>query len=1352
MSLTRSLLFLFALHASPLLRVFEVTIAQEFEGDDLAENFLVQPIKPDPCSGASSSFDLPTLNDILFNLTMEDDNLTLQLHSGVHCIRNFTLVRDIEDLRIIGNESTTITCAPGVGLAFYNMTGLFLSNLEIDGCGMDFDHINEFIDAVKNDTDFFFEIYNVSGPYIALGVGNSRDFIMENCIVSSNHSLGFIGINLIGRSLLKEVVFESNGFQSCLNERTEKLGGGALLTYHDYINEFNDTDLVAILNITGSSFTRNINCGYGNTLSHYLAYVTISQNFPQLFNGGGGGLSVQLTQLQYSVHVAVSNSTFQNNTGTLGSGAFVAVYTGVSDSHVTFTQCDFSSNGNVFATYQEARTGPAFGSALGIVFDYVQPDFSIDKINSTLYPTIVRAEECNFSDNFAYSGTVAVLSLYNFVVPTLMSNTVVMNGCVFEHNQAILGPAIFALEQKFNPYKHGTVLILRDVTIARNKLVKKHRIQSPSDSSGIMHLLNFNVSFIGNNTLEHNEGSALKIDSSLALFHDNITFLDNSAAYGGAIQVYGTAYVEFMNHSTVHFISNTAGVSGGAIYVHFDNIDPDPLGNCFLTIETNTECSRLNSSINCSDITVLEIQLIFEKNEASLGGMVYGSTLEECLWVTNFRKNYMLGVGDNTSIYEIFYEVQRNTSGEYTFKSPFIFDQPPDNLAQVATPVMQLNASDPQSENMDPIIEMRLAPGISKKINLVAYDGFHWQVPTAVTSKAYKADTTSVLGRNFTFIEYNSTLNSSLYLLTLTNDIGTNTTVSLFTTEPNTADWTITVTLEDCPDGFYFNESNRNCTCYEGLQDKKVYCTEDGKLLGPVNTWVGEDGEGYLNLVLCPFDYCQRSISILEGDSNDYDSQCKPIYSRSGIGCGSCPQNFSLTLGSNICAECSNDFLLLIPIFALYGILLIWLLMHTTFTISGGFLNGLLFFSNILSLYSPVHSSSSIFVVFSWLSLKVGIKTCFFDGMKPLHVAALNFVFPVYLFLILLLIYVAAEKSSRFSSWLSKRRCTPTHLFVTIIVMTYSSLLESCLQALSATTVTVFISENKTEDHVRWRYDPSQRYFSGFHAPLATFSIIVLVFFLIPAPLVCMLNTSGQHFKFLARCTPFCDAIGAPLKPQYRFWVSLRMLFRIFPLIFFYLLPSPYHLFLLELFLLIISFVHGMVQPYLGMAQNVFDGFLQLVLATITLVSFFYTLFVDQLGESDNLKCIEDINIQLQEYEDAQYLAIAIIISFAYAACLIMFIWHLWTAFPTNSAKLKALVTNVLDKLVLACKRRPSECSVQPTRTVFILSEECISSNSASPYGSTLQIVREPVTFSELRESLLEDSTGAADITSINKS
>ena len=56
-------------------------------------------------------------------------------------------------------------------------------------------------------------------------------------------------------------------------------------------------------------------------------------------------------------------------------------------------------------------------------------------------------------------------------------------------------------------------------------------------------------------------------------------------------------------------------------------------------------------------------------------------------------------------------------------------------------------------------------------------------------------------------------------------------------------------------------------------------------------------------------------------------------------------------LGSRTCRQCSNWHILLFPVFIMIGVLAIIFIKYLNVTITAGFINGAIFYSNIVSLY-----------------------------------------------------------------------------------------------------------------------------------------------------------------------------------------------------------------------------------------------------------------------------------------------------------------------------------------------------------------------------------------------------------------
>ena len=111
----------------------------------------------------------------------------------------------------------------------------------------------------------------------------------------------------------------------------------------------------------------------------------------------------------------------------------------------------------------------------------------------------------------------------------------------------------------------------------------------------------------------------------------------------------------------------------------------------------------------------------------------------------------------------------------------------------------------------------------------------------------------------------------------------------------------------------------------------------------------------------CPYDYCRTDINSLtiHLDPESTDEQC--AYGRSGVLCGACRANYSQMLGTVRCIECSQTMLPVIFLASIMaGIVLVGCLMFLNLTVSGGHINGIIFYANVIRISQTVFFPSEI--------------------------------------------------------------------------------------------------------------------------------------------------------------------------------------------------------------------------------------------------------------------------------------------------------------------------------------------------------------------------------------------------------
>ena len=1307
-------------------------------------------VHPKSCTNISFIMDAQNeslLNNALMNLS---NHTVLDLQPGEHCIWNNTPIRNLAMVTIHGeNNNTFIKCKPGKGLAFYDVENLTIEGVTILQCGLDSSAIETFKDLVRTTIDFFFGISNSSDNYIAVACAKCTNFQIKNSVITNTSGLGFLGINLVGDSWIENTSFTGNVPKGCFHlsvddiQQNENTGGGALIIYHDAHDKLSDEYPDSSLHINNSFFYNNSYCGLQGV---YEIYSHFSEEFStkNFLLGGGGGLSILLTQIHYRVNVTVEKSTFVNNTAGYGGGANVEIFTAVFDSHVSFEDCNFNKNGiagNLVLNLDYATAG----SGLLFITDILQPTFnrSVDIIPEIEHvPCTLSISGTNFTENRGFSGgAILIISLYAPLLGGTLQEELHISSCRFVSNFGVLGAAIYAQEWKQSIVQRGLDIIFYNVTFDNNIVYSLSDLTTSTQTSAVIELITLNVTFSGDSVIANSTGTGLRTTSSVLIVMDDLTFYNNSGSFGGALRLETGALMVLRNNTNVTFSKNTGAVYGGAVYSSTVATLPSiSQVDCPIYFgHLNLLCFSTTHS-DCNDITEFNTNVIFEGNSAPLGSMVYGTTLETCPWALQLRNKYELQ-NSNLTLFELL--ADELLWNESSFSSPFVFDKPPNNITQVSTGTARIIS------NKSEIIAI---PGETITIGIQTLDQFNRSVPTVLTSlassDARNVHVSTLIGGSKYFLLQQSNDPDNLTVeanITFYGEKGVNSSsVSLFSLV-SLSQSEITVNLTSCLDGFTYRNASHSCECSDliNAQTSRVECDHhDFTLHVSQDRWIGLGPNDELFIADCHFDYCLGGTRIIKPP--DFDKQCQEGYNRSGIVCGNCTEGYSTVFGSNRCLKCSNKYVSMIIVFALLGIALVSAISFLQITISEGYLNGMLFYANVLNLYLPLLTKSGsnivhIFFLVSLLNLNLGFESCFYDGMNALARTGLNLVFPFYIFSLMFIIILLVKWSNRFSIWFTRNGFSAAKVFVTLLVMSYSSLLETCIEILGVDTIR---AGNHT--HIRWRIDDNQAYFHGGHAALG-FVAIILIIFLLPIPFLLLFEGRIFKFRIFHRYKPLYDAVWAPFKPKFRFWVGLRLILRGLPFIFVNTMPHPLNILFLATFLVALLWIQGMLQPFRGFARNAFDTFFIADLLIVILLALYFYIYLAQFEITDNSKQ----DALFHRYQVGFY---SVVVGVAYIGFLLIILWHLALRFPRlmkflNSLKRFKNTASIISERKLVAFAHSEQ---KPTRSEYgSLNSEGVTSSDSSDEGTPQNydsdnVVHERknvITYSQWREPLLESGS-----------
>ena len=403
----------------------------------------------------------------------------------------------------------------------------------------------------------------------------------------------------------------------------------------------------------------------------------------------------------------------------------------------------------------------------------------------------------------------------------------------------------------------------------------------------------------------------------------------------------------------------------------------------------------------------------------------------------------------------------------------------------------------------------------------------------------------------------------------------------------------ISVSLyQTCPPGLSFTESAKSCACEPRLAQYTNDCTitngvgqitcEAGQLF-----WVGFDNQsdGLILHPQCPFDYCTNNTVVIT--LNNTDIQC--AYNRSGLLCGACKEGYSLVLGTSQCWNCPNNYhLALIIAFAVMGVALVFFLLVCKLTVATGTLSGLVFYANIVgvnhAIFLPVESTDAFSIFIAWLNLDFGIETCFYKGMDAYSKTWLQFVFPVYIWLLVGLVILVSHFSHRFANLVGNN---PVSVLATLILLSYTKILCTLIAVFYITYL-----EYPTYNRGVWLYDANIDCLSSKYIPLFIVAVLFFLFLFFPYTLLLLFSQWLQAISHLrlfswvnsARLKPFMDSYHAPYKAKHRYWPGLLLMLRFVLFLVFVLNPQQHS----SVNLLVILVGAGIIQLWAWVSGGVY--------------------------------------------------------------------------------------------------------------------------------------------------------------------
>ncbi len=677
-----------------------------------------------------------------------------------------------------------------------------------------------------------------------------------------------------------------------------------------------------------------------------------------------------------------------------------------------------------------------------------------------------------------------------------------------------------------------------------------------------------NITITGNTTFANKHETAVTVYASLVtLSSGHVSFINNIGTKGGAMALYSST-LNIARNTSVYFYRNKAREVGGAIYVSttYNPFEED----CFYQLLNYTNSSGTYS-------------LEFEANTAKRGGdHIYGVNMKADCSVAYYRRSSYGWIGETiksyqamkyfftfitnsvssissdprgiclcdtnghplcaNSILDIYLNHSISAGDTFTLSAVIVggsFGTTTGTVYADFLPLENSNQDAPSLKDSHQYAQWITSHTRCFELQYTVYSRNSWELLYLTSTSVSQSRAREALGKKgelaVDIANYNRMGNISYNLLR----------TPIF----------VNITLLPCPLGFSLQGNPPRCDCclstaHELIDMYDVNCSAFGVLSWNGQLWIGvKKGTGTLDLNFqCPSGYCEIGTKTISFENNA-DSQC--AFNRAGKLCGGCKENYSLAIGSSHCIHCPNNHnLALIIFFAAAGFLLVFFISALNLTVTQGWINGLIFYANIIWAYQGIFIQNEIkwnaFTLFgrtfiAWLNLDFGIETCFFNGLNAFWKTWLQYVFPFYtagLFIVGL----------RYSSNLSKLfgdRSVPT--LATLLFLSYTKLLRTIITSFELAHLT-----NCPSNLTRyvWSIDGRLDYGRFPHIMLLLAAIISLLLLWLPYTMLLLLmqwmrrTSYSKASKWITRYKPVIDAYFAPLKDQHHYWFGVLLLIR----------------------------------------------------------------------------------------------------------------------------------------------------------------------------------------------------------------
>ena len=1162
-------------------------------------------------------------------------NTTIQINSGNYSY-NTTSSRTLSfsNVTITGNGSdvTIVECNnSGTGFGFINVSNTSISRLTLSGCGQ-----------LRNSTTM-----NTSNSIMlfraALYFVNVVNVTIDDVTVSDSIGMGVAMYDVTGDVMVYNSMFRNNRVPS--HELTLYPGGGGFSVEFSYCKP-------------GSNYIPS-NCNNINERANYLFYnCTFNHNTASTLNrahtsysvhtfgtgnqqfGRGGGLSVFFKGHSIQNVIKICNCVFDRNYAVWGGGYHSDIVDYSTGNVLTLEDCEFTDN---HCNYDNAllTTGTGGGGAR-IAFLFSDPR---SKVNNNS----VQFINCRFQFNMAYfgGGLSCGISKENNVI--VASNSLELVDCTWAENVARTGSGVDIISHAF-PHGVSPVVTIVNCNFTANNNSYSNMAAFPL-GIGALYADNTPVNFSGNCIFTENKDSAIAGIDTHFMFSNNtfVMFINNSGWHGAGMALLGNAYFIVYHNTSVQFINNRAVTKGGAIYyINSGQKDFVSTQRCLLYYYDLTVQNHSNWAT----------KFYFSENNALLGRSIYCTTLLPCIW-----DNPPMSITVNEEdILQVF-----NWSGVFHYSNKY------NRSEEIATDTLNISIDTNRQIKIPPgqIHPLNITP---------LDDRGQRAYPVIIArNKNIHVTTSSVIvnGSHY-FVKVHGSINSnkSLHIHSFNNRPYVGTINVMVDSCPPGFYYSHNGKACKCPigtsekfygitdcdnDDFVVHLDAQFWAGYVNFKGKEVLMTSDcprgycssSRLRLPNNSsrtaleelvcshhrtgsMCGKCQNGYFVCINSPFYHCGRcndtlskhgalilivskyvpltvmmcfiiffDISLVDGPLNSFILFCQILVTLRVYGNGKVgpPTKSSglATLLDRILIHCYDIwnlrfFEFLLPPFCIFQ--------HNTTMVS------------IMAEYTPAFYVLLFCVIcffaLPWISQKLTLSRL---SVIRNCILKINRIF--------------IRMRHRWSI-----KNSVIHSLTTFLVLSYARITLTTFKILAPMPL---YGPGGQNSHYMKRvvfYDGTMSYFGPEHLPYSIVAIFIFIIFVLLPPLlllsypllpVLLTRLGVEHYWIvkkliinpLSKCVPIFDAFQSCYKDEYRFFAGLLFVYRVASLAIYAFSPNTSLNYVwIQLFFLLVLFIHCVCQPYKNKWHNFNEAFTFTILASVSVISS-HRLFEDEAFQTE---------------------------------------------------------------------------------------------------------------------------------------